>query len=372
MTDQDPQDVFARARSHPSGVTAPSSPWVLVLGGMAIALLAVIVFMTLQHSRDAQTKAAEKAYEAAHPPYRPPPPPPVVVAPATAAPTVAPASQPPAPVARVLSAAPAQPIVAGPDPQAGRRAPAMIIDLSEPRSAAPAPQGQATTGQAAVLGGATAPASDAKLSVEERFAERVSSAPVDTAHASRLPDHARVAPQGTVIPAVLETAIDSDLPGFVRAVVSRDVRAFDGVHVLIPRGSKLIGQYRSGVAAGQSRAFVVWSRVLTPDGVSIEVGSPGADTLGRGGLSGETDNHFFHRFGASILLSVLGAGLQAAANNNSNTTNTAIVIGSPQQASSVAQIALQKEIDIPPTIKIRQGEPIRVFVARDLDFSTVK
>lgn len=193
----------------------------------------------------------------------------------------------------------------------------------------------------------------------------------DAARATRLTDPSLVAPQGTVIPAILETAINSDLPGFVRAVVSRDVRGFDGSTVLIPRGSKLIGQYKSGVAAGQTRAFIVWSRVLTPQGVSIDIASPGADRLGRGGLDGETNTHFFRRFGASILLSVLNAGLNAASNNGNGGDNTAIIIGSPQQASNIASIALQREIDIPTTITVAQGAPIRVFVARDLDFSGV-
>ena len=92
-----------------------------------------------------------------------------------------------------------------------------------------------------------------------------------------------------MIPAVLENRDQFDLPGFVRAVVSRDVRGFDATTVLIPRGSKLIGQYRSGVALSQTRAFVVWSRIITPDGISIDIGSPGTDQLGRGGLEGETD-----------------------------------------------------------------------------------
>ena len=108
-----------------------------------------------------------------------------------------------------------------------------------------------------------------------------------------------------MIPAVLETALDSDLPGYTRAVVSRDVRGFDGSTVLIPRGSRLIGQYKSGVALGQSRVFVIWTRVIRPDGVSVQIGSPATDPLGRAGLDGKVDNHFFTRFGGSILLSVM-------------------------------------------------------------------
>ncbi len=90
--------------------------------------------------------------------------------------------------------------------------------------------------------------------------------------------------------------------------------------------------------------------------------------MGRGGLEGETDTHFFDRFGSAILLSVLGAGLNALSDLNNN-NNTAIVIGSTQQASQVAAIALQKQIDIPVTIKVPQGTPLQVFVTRDLDFA---
>ncbi|HEX6865776.1 MAG TPA: TrbI/VirB10 family protein, partial [Caulobacteraceae bacterium] len=143
---------------------------------------------------------------------------------------------------------------------------------------------------------------------------------------------------------------------------------FDGSTVLIPRGSKLIGQYRSGVALGQSRAFVVWSRILTPEGVSIDIGSPGTDPLGRGGLEGETDTHFFQRFGGAILLSVMSAGVQAASHNGGDTT--AIIIGSPEQAGRLAELA-PKSSDIPVTVKVMQGTPLQVFVTRDLDFSGV-
>jgi len=174
-----------------------------------------------------------------------------------------------------------------------------------------------------------------------------------------------------VIAAVLETAINSDLPGSVRAVVSRDVRSFDGSRILIPRGSKLIGQYKSAAAIGQTRAFVVWSRIISPTGVTIDVGSPATDRLGRGGLDGEVDIHFFRRFGASILLSVVSAGSQALANSATSGNNTTLVIGSPQQATQVADAALQQQINIPDTIKVMQGVPVQVFVARDLDFSYV-
>ena len=187
---------------------------------------------------------------------------------------------------------------------------------------------------------------------------------------SRMTDTARIAPQGTIIPAVLKTGINSDLPGFVRAFVGRDVRGYDGTTVLIPRGTRLIGQYRNGVAIGQSRAFVVWSRLITPAGLSLDIESPGTDSVGQSGVTGETHTHFFRRFGNAILLSVLNAALQAAANSTGSGA-TSIVIGSQAQATNVATLALQKEIDIPPTVIVHPGTPIQVFVARDLDFTGV-
>jgi type IV secretion system protein VirB10 len=205
------------------------------------------------------------------------------------------------------------------------------------------------------------------LSDSEQFARRVSGEEPDQAHAVTMRNVRAVAPQGTIIPAVLETAIDSDLPGFSRAIVSRDVLSFDGKAVLIPRSSRLIGEYKSAVAMGQTRAFVIWTRVIRPDGVSIQIGSPGTDQLGRGGLAGDVNNHFFRRFSGSILLSVLNAGVAAVG----QTPTTQISIGSPSAAAGVASTALQGDA-IPPTIKVRQGEAINIFVARDLDFAGVE
>jgi hypothetical protein len=110
-----------------------------------------------------------------------------------------------------------------------------------------------------------------KLSPNEAFADRLTRSAPESVGIDRLASTDQVVPQGTIILAVLETAIDSDLPGLVRAVVSRDVRGFDGSKVLIPRGSRLVGQYSSGIALNQSRAFVIWTRVLRSDGVSVQL-----------------------------------------------------------------------------------------------------
>ena len=202
----------------------------------------------------------------------------------------------------------------------------------------------------------------------ERFAERVGAKQADGAQAQQLPNLDRMIPQGAIIGAVMETALNSDLPGYARAVVSKDVLSFDGSTVLIPAGSRVIGEYNSGVAQGASRIFIVWTRLIRPDGVSIALGSPAVDELGRGGLGGKVNRHFLQRFGGAILLSVLTGGIGAAASSLSGGSN--IVVNSTSEATSLVSQAARGN-DIPPTIKTNQGALVLIFVARDLDFTTV-
>jgi len=184
----------------------------------------------------------------------------------------------------------------------------------------------------------------------------------DTAAAksTRMADPANTVVQGTLIPAVLETAINSDLPGYVRAVVSQDVRSFDGRRVLIPRSSRLIGEYKTGLAQGQKRAYLLWTRLVRPDGVSIALASPAVDFSGQAGVTGKVDTHFFQRFGSALLLSVLGGAGSLISGGS-----TVVVAGGQNAASVAAQADLQR----PPTIRVRPGEPVRVFTARDLVFT---
>ena len=183
----------------------------------------------------------------------------------------------------------------------------------------------------------------------------------NSARSTRLANPATTVVQGTLIPAVLETAIDTDVPGYVRAVVSEDVRSFDGSRVLIPRSSRLIGEYKAAAQAGQRRAFLMWTRLVRPDGVSIALASPAADFTGQAGIGGQVNSHFFSRFGSAILLSILG-GAGSLVSGGAST----VVVGGGQSAASAA---VQQNGNRAPTIKVRQGEPIRVFTARDLIFS---
>ncbi|MEA3081582.1 MAG: type secretion system protein VirB10 [Sphingomonadales bacterium] len=180
---------------------------------------------------------------------------------------------------------------------------------------------------------------------------------------SKLAEPANTVIQGTLIPAVLETAIDTDIPGYVRAVVSQDVKSFDGSRILIPRSSRLIGEYKGATQAGQRRAYLMWTRLVRPDGVSIALASPAADLSGQAGVGGQVNSHFFSRFGSSILLSILGG----AGGLLTGGASTVIVGGAGQSAASVAA---QHDGARGPTIKVHQGEPIRVFTARDLIFTS--
>lgn len=189
----------------------------------------------------------------------------------------------------------------------------------------------------------------------------------DRAVARRFANPATTVPRGTVIQAVLESALDSTRGGFARAIVTRDIYSFDGSKVLIQRGSRILGQYRSDVALGQRRILIQWQRLTRPDGVLIDIDSPSADPLGRAGLNGSVNTHFFERFAGAILQSTLDVGVQLAARSASRDTVVLALPGSVQQASQIAQPQ-----QIAPTIKVRQGSGVSVFVAHDLDFTNVE
>lgn len=174
-------------------------------------------------------------------------------------------------------------------------------------------------------------------------------------------------PRGTVMQAVLESALDSTRGGFARAIVTRDIYGFDGSRVLVQRGSRILGQYKSDVSSGQNRILIQWQRLTRPDGVIIDLDSPSADPLGRAGVKGKVNTHFFERFGGAILQSTLDVGVQLAARSASRGTVVVALPGSVQQAT---QIVPPQQIQ--PTIKVKQGTSVSVFVAEDLDFTDVE
>jgi type IV secretion system protein VirB10 len=182
--------------------------------------------------------------------------------------------------------------------------------------------------------------------------------------------------QGTIIFANLESAINSEIAGMLRAVISNPVYAYKGDKVLIPKGSRLIGKYTSSLANGSAsnRLFIIWSRIITPNGLSINIDSNATDALGRAGLGAdEVNHHFWQIFGTSSLLSVIGAGaasFDVSSNTQPNSANQyqqAIASSLQQSAGST----LSSNLKTKPTLLIKQGSAVRVFVAHDLDLRGV-
>ena len=178
---------------------------------------------------------------------------------------------------------------------------------------------------------------------------------------------------GTLIPGILVTGINSDLPGDIVGQVSRDVYDSRTQRILlIPRGSRLIGTYDNQVGAGQGRLLIAWTRLILPDGRSMRL--PGLalkDAAGQTGARDKVDNHWRRVFGNALLLSAISAGVQLSQPQQSNVLTppsagqvAAGALG--QELSNVALEILRRGMDVPPTITIRAGQPFNVFLNGDL------
>ncbi|MBY3027476.1 TrbI/VirB10 family protein [Rhizobium leguminosarum] len=208
------------------------------------------------------------------------------------------------------------------------------------------------------------------------FLKTAANSTFQTSVSRRLPDPSHTVVQGTIISAVLETAIDTELPGNIRAQVMEPVYSFDGARVLMPSGTILIGEFNNDVNLAQRRVLIAWNRAITPSGQSIALGSTGADTLGRSGTEGNVNNRYGTKFGAAILISAITTLPSILSNRNSQSeSGTTSKVGGGQVAgqmsdttSDQASGVLDKYLSLPPAIKIPQGEEIRVFVNRDLVF----
>ena len=237
--------------------------------------------------------------------------------------------------------------------------PRIIPPVPQPFSIPPPPQPVApNTGPSVVFDSAFQPAPAGLPSPTSADSNRVK--------AARFANPSLTIPQGTVIPAVLETALDSTRAGAARALVQRDIYSFDGTRVLIQRGSRLYGEYDSGLEAGQNRALIQWSRLIRPDGVTIALDSPSSDPLGRAGVKGKVDGKFLQRFGGAILQSILDIGVGVATREASSDGVIVALPGSTQNLQITDQQRVQR------TLKVKHGTSVSVFVARDLDFSTVE
>lgn len=206
--------------------------------------------------------------------------------------------------------------------------------------------------------------------------------------ATRLTNLRQTIGQGRIIQATLETAISTDLPAQIRAIVSRDVYAEAGNNVLIHKGSRLIGTYNTSIVPGQNRVFILWQRVIRPDGVDIMINSPGVDNLGFAGLEGFLDTKFQQVFSRAVLASIISIGLAVGADSAGlgETSQTSSVFGGNQSTTqqgdagatatvqalqnlgNISQQFLTNFVNVRPTILVDQGTPVNVMLNRDLVF----
>jgi len=211
---------------------------------------------------------------------------------------------------------------------------------------------------------------DGRQQQQDRLRDKLQPTQLEGAAASILPNLHMVVPQGTQIPCDLETAVSSDQPGFVSCIVQRDVFSASGQVILMEKGTSIVGEYEGGLRRGQKRIFVVWNRARTPRGVIINLASPAADGLGRSGFDGNVDTHFWRRFGGAMVTSIISDVTKYGFSRlrDGQGIETEETEGASRDAASTA---LENSINIPPTLYKNQGEVISIFVARDLDFSTV-
>lgn len=206
----------------------------------------------------------------------------------------------------------------------------------------------------------------------DSLANKLKNTEMDGSRASLLLDRSYFITQGSFLNCALETALSSDVPGQTACRLTDDVYSTDKKVLLLEKGSKIVGQYQGGLQKGKARIFVLWTRIETPKGVLVKLDSPGTDGLGRSGLDGFIDTHFWERFGSAIMLSTIGDIGSYVVNKANKGSRTQLNFGNTAESTKdMAGIALENSINIPPTLLKNQGDNISIFVARDLDFRGV-
>ena len=195
-----------------------------------------------------------------------------------------------------------------------------------------------------------------------------------SSYASRIDNRAYKILQGKIIDVTILNGMNSDLPGQVIGQVTEPVYGEIGRFQLLPAGTRLFGEYSSNVRYGQSVIAVKWSRAITPQGVQINLDSPGANGLGIAGIDGGTvNNHFFQTFGSAALISVIGAGASTVGANSSDQNNSMAQYRAAltQSMANQANTILGQRANIPPTIKVKEGTSSKILIAKDLDFTSL-
>ena len=252
---------------------------------------------------------------------------------------------------------------------------AQVAGATTPHAVAdPATLAGGVPGMAQLIGALQAPASTSGAPAGGSLAASLRPTSTPAVAAQTLPTRRMLLPKGAFIDCTLETAIDSTYEGMTTCIGASDIYGADGKVVLLERGTKYVGEQRGTPRQGQGRVFVVWNEARTPTGVVVQLASPGTDELGRSGLPGFVDTHFWDRFGAAILISVIDGTMQAIASHQQSGTNVgsggSLVLGAQGSRDVIAEV-LRSTVSIPPTVIKNQGERIQILVARDVDFRSV-
>ena len=194
-----------------------------------------------------------------------------------------------------------------------------------------------------------------------------------SAKANRFADRNLLLAKGTVIQCSLKTRIETQVAGMVACTTLRDTYSDNKKVLLLERGSTIEGEYQSTAEMGATRIFVLWTRIRTPKGVVVNINSPATDTLGGAGLGGYTKHHFFKRFGNALMFSLIqdaiATGLQRF--ERTNTAQTIVYENTEEATDEIVQTIIKSTANIPPTIYKNHGDNAAVYVARDIDFSSV-
>jgi type IV secretion system protein VirB10 len=356
MTDQDPDISGKIARLRPGHYAA--------IGGVCVAALLLTPALTalINHQHRKEASQAQLQVGGLGTPWHPP------VIPVTAS---VPLTPPPAPSAAPLPL-PSRTTLAllpGRDPEQAA--------LTSPIRMAGSPQRVAETRPA----GSATPGGDPPVGTSGELSARLQPTVLSGYRASRLADPAMTIEQGRIIQCIDVTAIDSSLPGFVKATIPQDVWSADGSNILINRGSTVFGEIAHGLANGQERLFVLWRQVMTPapNFVRITLNSPAADELGENGLGGDVNHHMWRKIGGALLLSGIDAAFQGASSGLSGLLSGRSGTGSTNlnfyqfqgEGQSLASQLLASTISIPDTLHRDQAQPCSIFVSGDLSFADV-
>ncbi|ECH0822946.1 hypothetical protein FPD09_15120 [Salmonella enterica] len=205
----------------------------------------------------------------------------------------------------------------------------------------------------------------------QALASRMKPARMAVAQASVMPHPNLTIAQGTMIPCGTNTELDTTVPGQVKCTVSRDVYSADGTVKLIDKGAVVTGEQNSGIQNGQNRVFVLWTRLRNPDQTIVNLDSSGTNALGSAGIPGQYNSHWWERMGDAVFFSVLTDGMKAGIASINNNNSDVSFNTTENSTDQLATEALRAKINIPPTLYTAQGDAVSIYVARDLDFSTV-